>query len=42
MTIAYFGGGAIVGNDDAFGPDSFIRFTAPDDKEYVISITDHP
>jgi hypothetical protein len=41
MTISYFNGGAIASNDDAFGPDSFIRFTAPQDGEYVISITDH-
>ncbi len=41
MTIAHFGGGAIIGNDDAVGPDSYFRFTAPEDKEYVLSVTDH-
>jgi len=41
MTIAPFGGGAIIGNDDAVGPDSYFRFTVPEDKEYVLSITDH-
>jgi hypothetical protein len=41
MTISYLGGGALASNDDAFGPDSYIRFTAPEDREYVISITDH-
>jgi hypothetical protein len=41
MTIALFGGGAIIGNDDAVGPDSYFRFTAPEDKEYVLSVTDH-
>jgi hypothetical protein len=41
MVISYFGGGGIIGNDDAIGPDSYFRFTAPADKEYVISVTDH-
>jgi len=41
MTLSYFNGGALVANDDAIGPDSYFRFTAPDDKEYVLSITDH-
>jgi hypothetical protein len=41
MTISYLGGAAIVSNDDAIGPDSYFRFTAPADKEYVISVTDH-
>ena len=31
----------IVGNDDAVGPDSYFRFTVPEDREYVISVTDH-
>jgi hypothetical protein len=41
MVIYHFGGGGIIGNDDAIGPDSYFRFTAPEDKEYVISVTDH-
>jgi hypothetical protein len=41
MVLSFFGGGAIVGNDDAIGPDSYFRFTAPEDKEYVVSVTDH-
>ncbi len=41
MTISVFGGGAIAANDDAFGPDSYLRFTAPADQEYVLGITDH-
>ncbi len=41
MTVFVAGGGGIVGNDDAVGPDSYFRFTAPEDKEYVINITDH-
>jgi hypothetical protein len=41
MVLSFFGGGGIVGNDDAIGPDSYFRFAAPEDKEYVISVTDH-
>ena len=41
MVLSFFGGGGIVGNDDAVGPDSYFRFTAPEDKEYVVSVTDH-
>ncbi len=41
MTISYFGGGAIIGNDDAIGPDSYFRWAVPEDKEYVLSVTDH-
>ncbi len=41
MTIGYLNGGALVSNDDAIGPDSYFRFTVPEDKEYVLTITDH-
>ncbi|HZU35307.1 MAG TPA: PPC domain-containing protein [Gemmataceae bacterium] len=41
ITIAAFNGGAIAANDDSNGPDSYLRFTAPADGEYVLSITDH-
>jgi hypothetical protein len=41
MVLYHFGAGGIVGNDDAVGPDSYFRFTAPEDKEYTISVTDH-
>jgi len=41
MAIAPVGGGAIVANDDTGGPDSYFRFTAPEDKEYVLTVTDH-
>jgi hypothetical protein len=41
MTVYHFAGGGIVGNDDAIGPDSYFRFTAPEDKEYSISVGDH-
>ncbi len=41
LTIAAKGGGRVGGNDDRGGPDSYIRFTAPKDGEYVVSVTDH-
>jgi hypothetical protein len=41
MTLAFAGGGAIAVNDDAVGPDSYFRITFPEDREYVIGITDH-
>src|SRR5260370_33248540 len=41
MSIAPFGGGAIIANDDAVGPDSYFRFTAPADGDYVLAVTDH-
>ena len=31
----------IAGNDDAGGPDSYFRFTAPEDGEYVVWVHDH-
>ncbi len=34
------GGGAMLGNDDAVGPDSYFRFGAPNDGEYVIWLHD--
>ena len=41
VTISYFGAGALIANDDAIGPDSYLRWTVPEDKEYVLSVTDH-
>jgi hypothetical protein len=41
MVLSVFGGGALAANDDTNGPDSYFRFTAPEDKEYVLSVTDH-
>lgn len=41
MYLGMMGGGAMLGNDDAIGPDSYFRFTAPEDKEYWLSVTDH-
>lgn len=41
LYVAKKGGGAFVGNDDSAGPDSYIRFTADQDTDYVISLVDH-
>lgn len=40
MYLGKKGGGAILGVDDSFGPDSFFRFQAPEDAEYVIWLID--
>ena len=40
MYLAKKGGGAMLGADDSFGPDSFFRFQAPEDAEYVIWLID--
>ncbi|MEE3055166.1 MAG: PPC domain-containing protein, partial [Planctomycetota bacterium] len=41
MNISHFSGGGLAGNDDSRGPDSYFRFTAPETKEYVITVRDH-
>jgi len=41
MYMGLIGAGAMVGNDDSGGPDSFFRVTIPQDGEYWISVTDH-
>jgi hypothetical protein len=41
MYIYNSAGGAILGNDDAIGPDSYFRWTVPANGEYVLSVTDH-
>ncbi|HEX3654329.1 MAG TPA: PPC domain-containing protein [Pirellulales bacterium] len=33
-------GGNIASNDDSGGPDSYLRFTAPADDDYVLNVTD--
>ncbi len=41
--VLYLGaknGGAMLGNDDSAGPDSYFRFAAPNDGEFVIWIND--
>ncbi len=41
LHIARKGANYIAGNDDSNGPDSYIRFTAPEDGEYDVYIHDH-
>ena len=42
LYIAKKGSGALAGNDDSQNsPDSNLKFTAPEDADYVVSITDH-
>ncbi|QEH33070.1 hypothetical protein OJF2_15660 [Aquisphaera giovannonii] len=40
MYLGKKGAGAAVGDDDALAPDSFFRFTCPEDAEYWFSIQD--
>jgi hypothetical protein len=40
MYLGKKGGGATLGADDAVGPDSYFRFQAPEDAEYVIWLVD--
>ena len=41
MYMGVVGQGAMTGNDDAIGPDSYFRVTIPVDGEYWISVQDH-
>lgn len=41
MGIYYADGRGIAGNDDSRGPDSYIRFSVPEDGRYVVRVTDH-
>ncbi len=41
LGVYYADGRGIAGNDDSRGPDSYIRFTVPEDGRYVIRVTDH-
>jgi hypothetical protein len=41
MYLAKKGAGAMLGADDAIGPDSYFRFQAPEDAEYLIWLVDH-
>lgn len=41
MYVGVLGAGALTGNDDSAGPDSYFRFTAPEDKEYAVWVNDH-
>jgi hypothetical protein len=40
MYLGKKGGGATLGADDSVGPDSFFRFQAPEDAEFVIWVVD--
>ena len=41
LTITARDGGGVANNDDSGGPDSYVRFNAPKDGEFVISVNDH-
>ncbi|HUG91214.1 MAG TPA: pre-peptidase C-terminal domain-containing protein [Planctomycetaceae bacterium] len=41
MNLYKADGSGIAGDDDARRPDSYIRFTVPEDGEYIVRITDH-
>jgi hypothetical protein len=41
LAIRRIGGAGVGSNDDSGGPDSYLRFQAPADDEYVVSIRDH-
>jgi hypothetical protein len=42
VLVVYSGrGSTIASNDDSGGPDSYVRFTAPRDGTYVLSVRDH-
>jgi hypothetical protein len=41
VNLYYADGRGLTGADDARGPDSYFRFQAPEDAEYVIRVTDH-
>jgi hypothetical protein len=40
LTVLRGRGGVVASNDDANGPDSYLRFTAPADDDYIIQVTD--
>lgn len=41
LTISAAGGGVLAANDDSGGPDSYLRFTVPNDGDYIIEVRDH-
>jgi hypothetical protein len=41
MYLGKKGAGAMLGADDAIGPDAYFRFQAPENAEYVIWLVDH-
>jgi hypothetical protein len=41
LQIYKLGGGALAGNDDSNGPDSYLSFKVPEDGKYALCIFDH-
>jgi hypothetical protein len=41
LTVCDANGAGIAANDDTGGPDSYLRFTAPADGEFLIKVSDH-
>jgi hypothetical protein len=41
LNVNRIGGAGVAGNDDSGGPDSYFRFTAPEDDTYVVIVQDH-
>jgi hypothetical protein len=41
LTVLRSNGAAVGSNDDSGGPDSYLRFTAPEEGEYFVRINDH-
>ncbi|TVS16320.1 MAG: peptidase [Planctomycetaceae bacterium] len=41
LTVLRSNGSTVGSNDDSGGPDSYLRFTAPEDDEYFVRIQDH-
>ncbi|MEX0713178.1 MAG: PPC domain-containing protein, partial [Pirellulales bacterium] len=41
LNINRLDGSGVAGNDDSGGPDSYVRFTAPADDTYLLSVRDH-
>jgi hypothetical protein len=41
LNVNRIGGAGVGGNDDSGGPDSYLRFTAPEDDTYVVIVQDH-
>jgi hypothetical protein len=41
LSIAARAGSRVASNDDSTGPDSYVRFSAPADGEYLVTLADH-
>ena len=41
LQILKMGGGALAGNDDSNGPDSYLQFKVPEDGKYGLCVSDH-